>query len=187
MSVSWLARLNLVAAVLLLAVSALLYLPAPLYPLWVVAAVVNELPLALAFLGMILLAVSQILFCFSRYYLLAMSSTAIAAIALSLALTQVQTICTWADTKDVKLNWMATLNVLGRFLGQPPKFSADVLCERGLQYAKPDGKPLLLDVYHPPKGREGKLFGMGPVAYPAIVIVHGGSWRGGKRSDFAPL
>jgi acetyl esterase/lipase len=47
-----------------------------------------------------------------------------------------------------------------------------------IPFAQPDGVPLKLDVYRPPQvGR-----------YPAIVMVHGGAWRGGspaQNADFS--
>lgn len=47
--------------------------------------------------------------------------------------------------------------------------------EKDVVYAKPDGKELLLDVYHPE--------GAGP--FPAVLVVHGGSWRGGSKQQLA--
>ena len=47
-----------------------------------------------------------------------------------------------------------------------------------VEYAHPDGKPLLLDISIP----DGK----GP--FPATIIVHGGSWiRGDKTTYIKPL
>jgi acetyl esterase/lipase len=47
-----------------------------------------------------------------------------------------------------------------------------------IPFAQPDGVPLKLDVYRPPQvGR-----------YPAIIMVHGGAWRGGspaQNADFS--
>jgi acetyl esterase len=43
-----------------------------------------------------------------------------------------------------------------------------------VRYATADGVPLLLDVYRPTKG--------GP--HPAVVAVHGGSWRGGDKTNW---
>lgn len=44
---------------------------------------------------------------------------------------------------------------------------------KGIQFAAPDGIPLYLDVYSPPQ--LGK--------YPTLVIIHGGGWQGGRRSE----
>ncbi len=42
-------------------------------------------------------------------------------------------------------------------------------------FATVDGQPLALDVYQAEASSEAR---------PAIIVVHGGSWRGGRRSDF---
>lgn len=46
-----------------------------------------------------------------------------------------------------------------------------------VEYGNAGNRPLLLDVYKP-DAAEGSL--------PAIVFVHGGSWRGGKKEDYRP-
>jgi len=51
---------------------------------------------------------------------------------------------------------------------------------RGVEYARPDGRPLLLDVYLPAAGRNGSP---SPARRPAIVQVHGGGWIVGTRSE----
>jgi acetyl esterase/lipase len=43
----------------------------------------------------------------------------------------------------------------------------------GIEFARPDGVPLRLNLYQPPQ--VGK--------YPALVVVHGGAWRSGHPSD----
>lgn len=60
------------------------------------------------------------------------------------------------------------------FLGIPRspmaiRFTPDI------QFAAPDGIPLQLDVYRPPIA--GK--------HPTIVLIHGGSWQGGSRREYA--
>ena len=45
------------------------------------------------------------------------------------------------------------------------------------EYAAPNGVPLLLDVYLPRK-REAEA------KRPAVLVIHGGSWNAGNRSDF---
>jgi acetyl esterase/lipase len=47
--------------------------------------------------------------------------------------------------------------------------------ERGVEYARPDGRPLLLDVYLPERPPDGPR--------PAIIQVHGGGWIVGTRSE----
>ena len=45
-----------------------------------------------------------------------------------------------------------------------------------MRYGTADGKPLLLDVYLPVTTGRGRS---------AVVLVHGGAWRGGDKRDFA--
>lgn len=52
-----------------------------------------------------------------------------------------------------------------------------VRVERGLVYGKGGDRDLKLDLALPP--------GRGP--FPAVVCVHGGGWRGGKRQDLSRL
>lgn len=51
--------------------------------------------------------------------------------------------------------------------------TGDVRVTRGLQFAAPEGRPLVLDVYR--STVEGRL--------PAIVQVHGGAWQRGTRTE----
>lgn len=46
-----------------------------------------------------------------------------------------------------------------------------------IRYASRDGEALLLDVYRPTTGRD----------HPVLILVHGGSWRSGDKSDWADL
>jgi acetyl esterase/lipase len=50
-------------------------------------------------------------------------------------------------------------------------------------YASPGGKPLQLDLYLP-ESTEATLTSDGNRGRPAMIVVHGGSWNSGKRSDF---
>jgi acetyl esterase/lipase len=68
----------------------------------------------------------------------------------------------------------------GYFFGSAPERLSR---PRTFTYASPDGKPLELDVYLPESTvaimKSGSNRGR-----PAIVVVHGGSWNSGERSDF---
>jgi acetyl esterase/lipase len=55
---------------------------------------------------------------------------------------------------------------------------ASVTAERNLTYAGRDTGPLQLDLYLP-RGAKAPV--------PAVVLVHGGGWRSGERSNLAPL
>ena len=66
-------------------------------------------------------------------------------------------------------------NLVDTFVGLPAP--RGVRIDRGLPYAASDGAPLALDLYRPAQA--------GP--HPAVVLVYGGAWVFGKRSDLADL
>jgi acetyl esterase/lipase len=74
------------------------------------------------------------------------------------------------------------LILLIAFLAVPAPVRADksqpaARVERGLVYGKGGDKALKLDLALPR--------GKGP--FPAVVCIHGGGWRGGRRQDLSPL
>jgi acetyl esterase/lipase len=58
---------------------------------------------------------------------------------------------------------------------KPPAVPADVVFESGVEYANPDGQHLQLDLARPKAGD-------GP--FPAVVCIHGGGFRAGKREGY---
>jgi len=67
-----------------------------------------------------------------------------------------------------------------RFAGRSPKT---------VPYARSAGEVLKVDVWRPPGGDgggSGRRPGLGAAAdgRPAVIVVHGGGWRSGERSDF---
>jgi acetyl esterase/lipase len=58
---------------------------------------------------------------------------------------------------------------------KPPAVPDDVVFESGIEYANPDGQHLQLDLARPKAGD-------GP--FPAIVCIHGGGFRAGKREGY---
>src|SRR4051812_43013842 len=61
---------------------------------------------------------------------------------------------------------------------KPPAVPPDVVFERGIEYANPDGQPLRLNLARPRKGE-------GP--FPAVLCIHGGGFRAGKRESYDGL
>ncbi|HEX4613295.1 MAG TPA: alpha/beta hydrolase, partial [Urbifossiella sp.] len=61
---------------------------------------------------------------------------------------------------------------------QPPAVPADVTFETGIEYANPDGQHLQLNLARPKTGA-------GP--FPAVVCIHGGGFRAGKREGYDGL
>jgi acetyl esterase/lipase len=58
--------------------------------------------------------------------------------------------------------------------------------QRDVEFATPDGRTLRLDVYQPPlpTRREPQTDGPTRPLSPAVIVIHGGSWSGGEKSDF---
>src|SRR5579871_3309827 len=64
----------------------------------------------------------------------------------------------------------------------PARLPADTpggaVVEKGIEYTNPDGQHLQLDLARPKTGD-------GP--FPAVVCIHGGGFRAGKRDGYDPL
>ena len=66
--------------------------------------------------------------------------------------------------------------LVGPFAGGPARSAVGVTTET---YAAPGGRPLRVDVYRP-----ARPAGDGPPrAYPGVIVVHGGAWDSGRRSE----
>jgi acetyl esterase/lipase len=74
------------------------------------------------------------------------------------------------QNKRIKL-WCSLL-CLTLVVSCVPRLPESITVRRDLEYARIDGKPLLLDLYLP-KQPVGKL--------PIVVWIHGGSWKEGSR------
>src|SRR5271169_7010237 len=56
--------------------------------------------------------------------------------------------------------------------------AAAAVDQKGVEFARPDGKPLLLDLHVP----------SGPGPFPAAILVHGGGFdQGSKSTNVRPL
>lgn len=64
---------------------------------------------------------------------------------------------------------------LERVVDLKPEVPSVVKELKNVEYKMVDGKTLQMDFYKP-KNAEGQL--------PLLVFIHGGSWKGGKRSDY---
>jgi acetyl esterase/lipase len=82
----------------------------------------------------------------------------------------------------VSLSW-------GRYLlgAEQADALAMIDVQRDVVFAAPDGHPLRLDVYQPPyfTQREPQTTVASRPLSPAVIVIHGGSWSGGEKSDFA--
>src|SRR6266581_5965516 len=64
---------------------------------------------------------------------------------------------------------------------QPTPFEG-VLVQRAVPYVVRDGRPLLMDVY-PPSQSASPGAPPGGGAFPAVMLIHGGGFRLGDRTD----
>lgn len=163
-------RSLLLALALLCCTSATLlaiWIVIPYYPLWTIALAASEWSLWLGILattGMLLGAVARALG--SGWALPATVGLGLPALILALL--------PLAQALPVARQHGAELS-LGRYLwgwrspptGSPPQT---------VTFATVDGQPLALDIYQPATPAPGPR--------PAIVVVHGGSWNSGDKSDF---
>lgn len=85
----------------------------------------------------------------------------------------------WADVRGAVIV-TGTLILLGglRVSAADPEVPADVVFEKGIEYANPDGQHLHLNMARP-KERTGP--------FPAIVCIHGGGFRAGHRDGYNAL
>ncbi len=167
---SFMLRLTLVGVALLCSALAfllavLIIVPAPAYRLWQVAVVVSEWSLWVGLLGGLgavlgLVAVKQ----GTRWGRLAIAQGLLAVAIASVPSLQAQQI---ARANNINLS-------LSEYLVGLDDSAASPAFET-VTYATVAGQPLKLDVFR--SRTEGG-------ARPAIVVIHGGSWHGGDKTDF---
>jgi acetyl esterase/lipase len=160
----------------------LIILPAPTYYLWMAAVGISEWSVWLLAAGLVgLLCGASALFIGRR------SASAWAGIALSL----VTVVCASepvveayrvASQRGVTLSWSRYFFGVGK-----TDALALIDVQRDVEFAFPDGHPLRLDVYqsHDSMQREPRADSASRPPSPAVIVIHGGSWSGGVKSDFA--
>ena len=160
----------------------LIILPAPTHYLWMAAVGVSEWSVWLLPAGLIsLLCGASALFTGRR------SASAWAGITLSL----VTIVC--ASVPVVEAYMVAARRGVGlswsRYLFGTEQADALALIDvqRDVEFASPEGHPLRLDVYQPHDSmqREPHADSTSRPLLPAVIVIHGGSWSGGVKSDFA--
>lgn len=160
----------------------LIILPAPTYHLWMAAVGVSEWSVWLIPAGLISLVCGACTLWLGRR-----SASAGAGITLSL----VTVVCASVPVVDgyrtaaqrgVSISW-------GRYYSGARQANALAMIDvqRDVEFATPNGHPLRLDVYQPPypTPREPRTDGASRPLSPAVIVIHGGSWSGGDKSDFA--
>ena len=102
----------------------------------------------------------------------AATAAALCAVAAAVSLVPVAQAWSTASAEGV------SLSLTEYFAGFSP--AADRPSET-VTYARPGGRKLKLDVWRPPAGDGGVA---GTREQPAVVVVHGGGWRNGRRGEF---
>lgn len=73
------------------------------------------------------------------------------------------------------LDYLAIGVGLEKLVDRQPEISAEIEEIKDVEYKSVDGKSLQIDFYRPKNVKED---------LPLLVFVHGGGWKGGKRSDY---
>jgi acetyl esterase/lipase len=145
----------------------LIVVPAPRYWLWVTAVGATEWSLWLGALGIVGAVLGTLTFP-SRP---GIAAVVLGTVALALSLVPLVRTLPIARQGKVRLSLSAYLTdngpSWGRNIGMPPET---------VTFAEAGGQSLKLDAYRA-AGQVGALA-------PAIIVVHGGSWRAGDKGDF---
>ena len=144
-------------------------LPPPRYGLWITGLIAGEWALWLGGAGLLGAGLGVGAFRMGhRASGIVIIGAGFAAVVLSL-LPYFQTLPV-ARASGVRLSFVRYFSRLpGRETGTPNTTET---------YAAPNGQPLLLDIYLPPSDRVAQS------KRAAVIVIHGGSWRAGNRSDF---
>jgi acetyl esterase/lipase len=161
--------------------AALIVLPAPTYYLWMLAVGVSEWSVWLLSAGVLGAA------CGGAALLLERSSKA-ARVGIALSLWTIGCACVpivaayqVAAREGVRLSWR-------RYLFGPKQAALGVTIneQRGVEFASPGGHSLRLDVYQPQRvsNNEQPAHDQASSLLPAVIVLHGGAWSRGVKSDF---
>ncbi|MBA3342777.1 MAG: alpha/beta hydrolase [Gemmatimonadaceae bacterium] len=179
------AALRLLTAVVVFLGSLLAVFSAPTYNLWQASIAVTELGFVLALLALVVLLPGW------HRSLIGRAAAMLALAAVVLAVSPI--VRAYGVARDLPARLTTAFGAatphsldgapalerpftLGGMLRGAP--TPAVVTTRAEQYTSRAGKPLELDLY----AKAGAV-----AATPLIVMIHGGSWRGGDRSDLAPL
>jgi len=144
--------------------------PAPLYPLWLVALLASEWSLYIGVLGLFGVLLGLVAF---RRRWRRTGSAAVVCGSVAFALSLYPPIAAMSSPAADSVHFSLSTYMLGS--------SVDRCIPRTFTFADVSGTTLRLDVYLPRASDS-----MVPPAprRPAVVVVHGGSWTSGERSDF---
>ncbi len=164
-----------------IAFAVLIIVPAPTYYLWMVAVAASEWSVWLVLSGLVTFLCGATALSIDRRSKAARLSIAFSLVTLICASLPVVEAYRVAGREGVSLSW-------SRYLFGVRHVPFVVIDEqRDVEFARPDGQAILLDIYHPrssdKRGLAVNLTSTGLL--PAIIVIHGGSWRSGTKSDFA--
>jgi acetyl esterase/lipase len=155
---------------MLLAVAALfIFVPAPMYILWLVGVTSAELAPLIVLASAILLAVACCAWLRRLHTRLAACVVLLCAFAALLSGLQIKAVLDFAQLHGEKISLSDSM--LFKSVGRKAATKLE-----SKEYGRRDNKSLQLDVYQPSAAAQ---------FHPAVVVIHGGSWRAGRRSDFA--
>jgi acetyl esterase/lipase len=170
----------IVAPGLLLAL--LIVLPSPSYYLWMAAVAASEWSVWLLVAGLIGLLCVGVVLLKDRRSVSAWAGLTLSLVMVACASVPVIEAYRVAAHEGVRLSW-------SRYLFGAKRAATPVLIDeqRDVEFAAPDGQPLRLDVYQPHSSseREQQANALPVKLLPAVIVIHGGSWSGGTKSDFA--
>lgn len=161
--------------------SLLIILPAPTYYLWMAAVGVSEWSVWLLLAGLIIMVCGGSAFLRGRRGTLAWASIMLSIVTVVCASVPVVDGYRTAAHRGVSLSWRRYFTGAGR-----ADVPGMVHAQRDVEFASPDGKTLRLDVYQPYDSvqREPHTDSTPRPLSPAVIVIHGGSWSSGEKSDF---
>jgi acetyl esterase/lipase len=160
----------------------LIILPAPSYYLWLAAVVVSEWSVWLLLAGLISFVCGGSVLLIDRRSASAWACVTLSLVMIVCASVPIVEAYGIAASRGVSLSW-------SRYLFGAEHAGAHVMIDeqRDVEFASPDGHPLRLDVYQPHSStqREPQANAASEHLLPAVIVIHGGYWSGGTKSDFA--
>lgn len=160
----------------------LIILPAPSYHLWMVAVVASEWSVWLLLAGLIsMLCGAGVLLMDRRSGSSAWITMMLSLLMIACATGPIIQAYRVAGRTGACLSWKRYL--FGTESAATPTMIDE---EHDVEFGRPDGQPLRLDVYQSHSQRsEPQALSSSAALRAAIIVIHGGSWSGGTKSDFA--
>lgn len=152
----------------------LIILPAPSYYLWMVAVGASEWSVWILLAGLISLVCGGCALFIGRRSAWAWGGITLSTVTVVCASVPNLAAYRTAAHRGVSLSWSRY------FLGAEQSDAlVMVVVQPDVEFTAPSGHPLRLDVYQPQANDTSKTL------LPAVIVIHGGSWSGGAKSDFA--